>query len=246
MFPAKKTSSKFLPQKTNSKGQGIIELIVVLGLAAILILALVTLATRSNRGTTFSSASDQAARLSQEGMEKIHDVKLRNADAGSNGTIQVGDPVIDGGPVCFPLDGPSFTWTDFFNINVPDENPDPSCGRYGMKGFLHDIQALCPVTAPDCLHFTDDNAWSVKHLQPPCVGCPDLTIGKRVFQRYIYVADTPANLGGKSICNSNNAADLVNYGKDWKEIKQFSVEVTWTDSAGLHSKVTTECLTKDT
>ena len=61
--------------RKNQSGQGIIEIVVVLGLAAILILSLVALSVRSNRSANFSKAEDQAARFSQEGMEYLRNMR---------------------------------------------------------------------------------------------------------------------------------------------------------------------------
>lgn len=64
----------------NQAGQGIIEIVVVLALAAILILALVALSVRSNRSANFSKAEDQAARLAQEGQEILQDIRSNKSD----------------------------------------------------------------------------------------------------------------------------------------------------------------------
>ena len=78
MFPARRFFKLY--SNKNQTGQGIIEIVVVLGLAAILILSLVALSVRSNRSANFSRAEDQSARLAQEGMEILRNIRESKPD----------------------------------------------------------------------------------------------------------------------------------------------------------------------
>lgn len=90
-------------------------------------------------------------------------------------------------------------------------------------------------------------------------GCIDLhhdfggiLVGARVFRRILFIADTPtnfpsgcdnspANQCGKSHCNSTTG--WVGTPTDWKQIKQFTVEVSWEDTSGHHAVTKSTCLT---
>lgn len=148
MSPARKNLFKYI-QKYQS-GQGVIEIVVVLALAAILILSLVALSVRSNRSANFSKAEDQAARLSQEGMETIRSLRDQSLDIQDNSSAVVGwDWVFDQnfsvdesagfcGERCldFSLSGDSITLDGrIFNrtITVRD-NPDPTNNSCNISG----------------------------------------------------------------------------------------------------------------
>ncbi|HSX58520.1 MAG TPA: hypothetical protein VLE47_04625 [Candidatus Saccharimonadales bacterium] len=116
----------------NKKGQGIVELIVVIALASILIIALVALATRSNRSTSFSKTQDQAARLAQEGIELIKNIRAKNAVGAINhycenapGNSGIGEPTDPNSCIGTNvwIDGAIQTrsWSDLYTRNFPDD-----------------------------------------------------------------------------------------------------------------------------
>lgn len=176
-------------------GQGIIEIVVVVGLSALIILAIVVLSVRSNTNATASSTQDQAARFAQQGLEVI-----RSARIGSTTTLSYG-----GSPI---------TWQNFF----VSTDVLPEGGTYGQSGHIDD--PTCPA-----------GTWCI--VFDSAVGSP-ITVNTR-FTRTIYVADTPP-LVGKSSCNISPT--------DFTDVKQFTVVVSWTDSAGDHNSTTTSCITR--
>jgi len=181
MSPARKLFR--ISSTPNQTGQGIIEVVVVLALAAILILTLVALSVRSNRAANFAKAEDQAARLAQEGVEVIQDI--RNNKPGN---------VLDD-------TGAPDNWNWIFNQN-----------------FLGSREAYFNNCGADqCLDFS-----------PQPVVPINLPSDSRNFTRRIFVFDDP---GG---CNEDFT--------DWDRIKQFRVEVTWTDTSGDHTITTSSCL----
>lgn len=188
MFP---TAHKFKSfQLNNQIGQGIIEIVVVLALASILILSLVALSVRSNRSANFSKAEDQAARLSQEGLEFIRNMR-------------------DQGPVTVTaIDGSSVGWNYVFDTDFSG----------------NEIAILC---SNSCLDFTGTN-----EVVPG---------GNRNFDRRVRIRDDLTVLPlNPNPCNTN--ADPSADVGDWDEIKQFTVEVSWTDTAGPHTSTTNSCL----
>jgi type II secretory pathway pseudopilin PulG len=222
--------SKLLQDQVNQKGQGIIEIVVVLALAAILILALVALSVRSNRSANFSSAEDQASRLAQEGMEIIRGAKNSNSQ-----TILLGSG-------CTGASSSRMGWEAFFDENVEDNcdyTADGFRSIYGRIGHGHlvGLDPTCPTTDPNpypCINF-DDGVSGVESSTND-----GTQIGNRNFQRAYFVADTPTAAGGVSICNTNGDPDpLIG---DWDDIKQFTVIVYWDDTSGRHETINTTCL----
>ncbi len=181
MFPADNNFKSF--QLRNQSGQGIIEIVVVLGLAAILILSLVALSVRSNRSANFSRAEDQAARFAQEGMEYIRNMRDYNT-----ATITLAS--------C----SPSTAWTCIFD-----------------EDFSGDKSA--ELTSSTSLDFDSGLV-------------EEVLAGGRTFERRVTVRDD----GTDNPCNPS--------GVDSDKIKQFTVEVSWTDTSGPHASTTNSCLTK--
>jgi hypothetical protein len=62
----------------SDKGQTLIEVIAAIGIGSIIIVALLSLATRSNRNANFASTSSQATKLSQQGLEIIRNIDSVN------------------------------------------------------------------------------------------------------------------------------------------------------------------------
>lgn len=230
MKPAQKIFPNF------QRGQGLIEIIVAIGIGTILILALVSLSTRATRNSDVSRNQAQATRLASEGLEVIRSLKSNNGESSSGCD---GDPdrcLVQLQDTC--EEGVGFSsfinWQSFFSTNVADEY---LCGEYGLEGYLHykvslsvgqkilggdDINNDC---LPWCAHFTPDgDVWG------------EVTIGNRTFSRKIYVADTSRLSGGKSDCNKVSG--------DHTQIKQFTVVLTWTDVAGPHEIVNSSCMTR--
>jgi Tfp pilus assembly protein PilV len=69
----------------NQRGQSLVELLVAVGLAAILITAVVNLGNASTRRTTASRQANQASKLAQEGMEIIRHIRDNNFTDGVSG-----------------------------------------------------------------------------------------------------------------------------------------------------------------
>ncbi len=261
--------NKYLNFFKNSLGQGIIEIIVVLALAAILILALVALGVRSNRSTTFSKTSDQAARLSQEGIEIVKDIRKVGAGAVTGfcitGATSI-SPTAQSAAACGAntwVDGATVqkTWSELYNYNLQDEQEADvdhtfhdifgSYSGYGWQTHLHYYDGTS--TAGTAINDPAQGNYGGGNIQPKVTApdggcgvtvswCVDLQrdvggveLNGRIFRRFIYLADTPAIMGGHSHCNSTAT--------DWHEIKQVTSLVTWADSSGEHQKASTICLT---
>lgn len=219
---------------SQQSGQGIIEIVVVLALAAILILALVALSVRSNRSSTFAKAEDQASRLAQQGIEAIENVRAgENVDPGLQ-PLQLANDCTGGGS--------TISWDQFYNDPAHNDAPDycnaadyPAAWReinpeLGRVGWFHHVSfgpsnnACNTVNENWCVHFSNDgDTYSA------------VTIGNRVFHRTVYVADTPRP-AGKSDCNTTPG--------DFNVIKQFSVVVSWEDSSGRHESIVTKCISR--
>ncbi len=88
------------------KGQTLIEAVITLGIALVIITAVVTLANASNRRATLARQATQASKLAQEGMEIVRHIR----DSGQS-TIQVGP----GCSVASPC-----TWSDLYSQNQLD------------------------------------------------------------------------------------------------------------------------------
>lgn len=227
MLSAQKLKPLFL--KKFQAGQGIIEIIVVIGIASIIILALVALSVRSGSTAKNSSTHDQATRLAQQGLDILKSAIKQNASS-SNQVIQY-----------FPCANSSvtpqfFSWSDFYNlVNVDDEHASGDCYNsggnwsyidptYGREGVLH-APGDCGVCTEYEFHIAwDSNDWfRVRALT-----------GGTTFYRRIFIADTPTGSGGKSHCNYTAT--------DYQQVKQFTVSVEWTDNTGLHNSVVTQCV----
>jgi hypothetical protein len=197
----------------NSKGQSIVEIVAAIAIGAILILALVALSVRSNRSADFSKIESQASRLATEGLEVVRNIQLANGTGIRYSTTCGGNAV---GPV---------NWSTLFTATVGDL--DESCGTmgggpYGKKARIARGSAGCfSDTQASCLFIANDFGESITDPST-----------NRVFQRQIYVADSPP----KSKCNTAS---------DWNRIKQFTVVVTWSDASGAHESVTTSCLQRE-
>lgn len=110
-------------------------------------------------------------------------------------------------------------WGGLFGVNVRD---DISCPSPGKIGYFVSTPSPC-TTSLKCLYF--DNS------------TPELvSLDGRTFTRTVYIADTPPGSGGVSYCNDAS-------GNDWNKIKQFTVEVSFTDSSGTHSSTQSSCIT---
>lgn len=180
----------YLKESKNSQnGQGIIEIVVVLALAAILILSLVALSVRSNRSANFSKAEDQAARISQEGMEI-----LRNLRDQASGTVYDN----------------SGTLRDWYWIFTQDLSGD-------------EIASFC---SSSCINLSLDS--------------DNINLDNRDFTRRIIIRDDVS--AANNPCNINGNPSPVT--GDWDEIKQFTVEVSWEDTSGIHTTSTNSCLRK--
>lgn len=210
-------AQNFKPRSLNSdqKGQGIIEIVVVVGLSALIILALVVLSVRSNTNATASSAADQAARFAQQGLEVI-----RSSRVITGSTTKLFYPLAT---------SPVVSWQDFYS-NLPgggpsyDINPELA-GTNGRSGHIDD-PTTCSSLGFWCVVF--DNVAGGKPVE-----------SNTRFTRTIYVADTSQADGGSSQCNNK----LPNP-PDFTDVKQFTVKVTWTDSAGPHNSTATSCITR--
>ncbi len=226
-------------------GQGILEVIVTIGIGTIMILALVVLSVRANKSSDFSKASSQASLLAAQGIEIINNIKTANqADPSSPNPdfrqiLQYGS--CDG--VIIP--DTFYSWDDFYkNINVDDENTSLTCSEntgnktisslYGRAAVLHIPGPSCnPLWGPIPtweLHITsaDGNTYLTGN-------CETLVkVDNIEFHRFIFVADTPLSSGGESNCNSTAG--------DWNVVKQFTVVVSWTDSTGTHQQTDTSCI----
>lgn len=215
----------------SSKGQGILEVIVTIAVGTIMILALVVLAVRANKASDFSKDSSQASNIASTSLEITSNLKTTNLATLGNHQLQYdgcGIPV------------PNFiTWDTFWNTDINDESTTcnditgayvhPVYGRRGVIHLTYSDSAEPYCLTNDCIHISDDEypRWYI------------VKIGTREFINSLYVADTPTpdllpGSTGKSKCNIT-----VN---DYKEIKQFTIETSWTDSTGTHSQVQTRCI----
>jgi Tfp pilus assembly protein PilV len=70
--------SKYPNKKLGNKGQGLIEVIVSLGLIVVGLVAILTMATFSIKAGTQSSDRIQAALLAQEGIERVKNIRDTN------------------------------------------------------------------------------------------------------------------------------------------------------------------------
>ncbi|HEY4694369.1 MAG TPA: hypothetical protein VIH52_00125 [Candidatus Nanoarchaeia archaeon] len=204
----------------NQTGQTIIEIITAVAIGTVLILALVALSVRSNRGADFSKVESQAAKLASEGLEIIRNLKAANGSG------------VYYAPVCGSASPTNYTWSSLFSINSsgPDGGGlDEGCssanggGPLGKAAYLREDLSTCLAGQPKCLYIATNNFEAV-------------TIDKRIFQRQIYIADSPLP-AGKSRCNTVST--------DWNKIKQLAVVVSWTDTAGYHESITTTCLQRN-
>lgn len=231
-------ASFFSKHKLSQSGQGILEVIVTIGIGTIMILALVVLSIRANRSSDFSKASSQASSLAQEGMEAIKNLIKANTatqDSAGNHQLQYSSDCI---AVPIGTDSTGFgTWDQFWNTDINDQNT--ACAKvypiFGRRGVLHTTTTTCGYTpATFQLHFANDDG------SP----CDNVTVGTTTFIRDVYVADTPTRWtpAGKSNCNTNGDPDPAI--GDWNKIKQFTVDVSWTDTTGTHHQTQTECIHK--
>lgn len=210
--------------KISQGGQGIIEVIVTIGIGTIMILALVVLSVRTNRSSDFSKASSQASSLAAEGIEIINNLKEMNG----TDTVPTPDKLL------FRYNGPEITcagtanasdevsWDFLFTKNLDDA----ACGSNpGRVGYIVP-SGLCTGTTNNCIYFSDDATSS---------SYGSIKVDSRIYTRQVFIADTPAPLigTGKSNCNVNAS--------DWNLIKQFTVVVSWTDSSGTHNQTQVAC-----
>lgn len=78
-MPKRISNFKFLISNFQSnKGQSLIELVVMIGLALIVITGLTILTMNSIRNTQFSNAQIQASKFAQEGIERVRVIKTQN------------------------------------------------------------------------------------------------------------------------------------------------------------------------
>lgn len=120
---------------------------------------------------------------------------------------------------CLNADLPATNWIGLFAADVDD-----SCTLQGRAGYLPSSPAPCTNTYR-CLYFR--NAADVETV----------TLNGRAFTRTVYIADTPTSSPpGKSNCNTTGA--------DFAFIKQFTVVVSFTDSAGTHQSSQSSCITR--
>ncbi len=151
----------FSPEGRRQLGQSIIELVAVVAIGTILILALVALSTRANRGADFSKASNKASQLAAEGIEIVKSIK------GANGSVYYN-------AACDGSVGTGYNWNSFFSLDINET----ACGdTLGKKGYvILDAPGGCPNW---CMSLNSNITY------------PSYTVDKRTFVRQVYVADTP-------------------------------------------------------
>lgn len=133
-------SSAQLKSKTNfsQTGQGILEVIVTIGIGTIMILALVILSVRTNRSSDFSKANSQAEALATEGLETIKNLRSTNIIGALNHYCETTpfDPNQDlsSSSSCTGawVQGTNpKSWSDFFaKVDLQDEKPNVTDWRY--------------------------------------------------------------------------------------------------------------------
>lgn len=222
MLPAK---HKKLILSSSQGGQGILEVIVTIGIGTIMIMALVVLSIRTNRSSDFSKASSQASNLAAEGIEIINNLKEINGTDPTDpskllfryNNLEIGCS----GNVSALLD--DHNWDFLFTKDIEDN----SCGSNpGRVGYI--TPSGCNSTVYNCIYFGGNEASN-----------GSVIVDTRTYTREVFIADTPIAPSGKSNCNTNDDTN-PNVG-DWDNIKQFTVVVSWTDSSGTHNQTQTAC-----
>ncbi len=213
--------------KISQSGQGILEVIVTIGIGTIMIMALVVLSVRTNRSSDFSKASSQASSLASEGIEIITNLKEMNGTTPGGVRLFTLDDIAS----CTGNSSNLRSWDDLFGIDINDNISCPA-GSHGRVGYI--IEPSCndvTNTTFNCISFPTAN---------PALGSE--LVDTRTYIREVFIADTPVSSTppGKSNCNTNDDTD-PNVG-DWDNIKQFAVVVSWTDSSGSHNQTQTTCL----
>lgn len=227
----------------NTSGQGIIEIIATIAIAAVLILTVVTLSSKAIQNSNASKDAEVANRLATEGIEIVQNIRRTNA-AETATSLQY-----------YPCNDQSYTnprtgslnwyywWNEFYALpfDVDDQINPSNCtlaraevnSLYGRKAVIHFYRAPPCGDAGFKIHIAQDSSCSY-----------DLVVGSKTFTRILYIADTPTFLPtgcnntsvfcGKSHCNQNAT--------DYHKIKQFTVVVNWTDSIGDHDVVQSACI----
>lgn len=110
------------------KGQTLIEVIIAIAIGTLIVTAILGLATRSNRNANFARASEQASKLSQQGLEIVRNVR----DVGGDNSII--SPPID----CVGC----ATWDDLYSNNLDD-----LASEFGREfKLIPDTDASCSPT----------------------------------------------------------------------------------------------------
>lgn len=108
----------------SEKGQTLIELIVVISVAAIVVGALVFAIIASLRNAQFSKNQSQATKLAQEGIEKVRSGRDRGETIG--GSFTIGSAAID-----------SWQDSDLWSQQI-SQNCVPNCYfKFGSSGFQY-------------------------------------------------------------------------------------------------------------
>ncbi len=160
-------------KQTFQSGQGILEVIVTIGIGTIMLLALVILSVQANRASDFSKANSQAANLASEGIEIIHNIKSRSFADSSLTAINYSGDCTSG--VITPL-----TWLQLYEQDL-DETTIPCSDA--TNGALANIGNVSGYTLDIQTTITASN----------------VAFAGRNFTRAVYIADSP----GKSNCNQN-------------------------------------------
>ncbi len=113
----------------NQKGQTLIEVLVAIAIGTLVVTAILGLATRSTRNANFARTSEQATKLSQQGLEIVRNI--RDVDA---------DDSID-------LFAPVSKWSEIYNQDLID-----SAAPFGTEfKLLSPDCGTTPVSASWCL-----------------------------------------------------------------------------------------------
>lgn len=199
---------------TSNKGQTLIEVIAAIAVGTLIITALLSLATRSNRNANFARTSAQATKLSQQGLEIIRNIDSVKA----LGSIRN-----------FGSCGATCIWSDLYSDSgTPVDIPAPASGPYNF--------VLVRVNNGACLGTTESWCLDYNGGTPP----PEETFSSDIgnFTREVLIEDD-AQIIGTTEDNPCNIG-FVALGRD--RSKLVTVTVRWDDPSGAHEAEVSTCI----